>query len=112
MSRSSWTWTSSPQSAGGPRAGEIGGGTRSAKRSRNSGRRELDDAVGSRPRELPRATRADPVGRLVPGQDVTDATDAAVWAADHGEPLQCEWRPGARAQQVFEGLTIDTHVGR
>jgi hypothetical protein len=31
-------------------------------------------------------------------QHVTDATDAAVRAADHGEPLQREGRPGAIPQ--------------
>ena len=46
-------------------------------------RRELDDAVGSRPRGLPPTTPPDPVGCLVSGQHVTDATDAAVWPADH-----------------------------
>jgi hypothetical protein len=44
-------------------------------------RLELDDAVGSRQRGLPRATPPDPVGRLVSGQHVKDATVAAVWAA-------------------------------
>jgi hypothetical protein len=34
----------------------------------------------------------------VSGEHVTDATDAAVWAADHGEPLQREGRPGAIPQ--------------
>jgi len=37
-------------------------------------------AVGARPRGLPPAPRADPVGRLVPWQHVADATDAAVCA--------------------------------
>jgi hypothetical protein len=41
-------------------------------------RRKFDDAIGSRPRGLPPATPPDPVGGFVPGQHVTDATDAAV----------------------------------
>ena len=55
--------------------------------------------------------RADPVGRLVPWQHVADATDAAVFAADHGEPLQREGRPGTVSQQVLERLTLDTPMG-
>ena len=47
-------------------------------------RRELDNAIGPRPRGLPRATPPDPVGRLVLRQHVTDASDPAVQAADHG----------------------------
>jgi len=38
-------------------------------------RRELDDAVRSRPRGLAAAAGADPVGRFVSGQHVTDARD-------------------------------------
>jgi len=37
-------------------------------------RRELDDAVGSRPRGLAAATPPDPVGRLVSRQHVADLT--------------------------------------
>ncbi len=43
-------------------------------------------------------------------QHVAHAGDAAVCAADHREPLQCEGRPGAIPQQVFERLTIDTQL--
>ena len=49
-------------------------------------RRELDDAVGPRPRGLAAAAGPDPVGGFVPREHVADADDAAVWAADHGEP--------------------------
>jgi hypothetical protein len=73
-------------------------------------RREFDRAVGARPRGLPPAPRADPVGRLVPWQHLADATDAAVFAADHGEPLQREGRPGTVSQQVLETLKIAQHV--
>ena len=66
-------------------------------------RRELDDAIGSRPRGLPPTTPPDPVGRLVPREHVADLGDAAGWAADHGESLEREGRPGAIPQQVFEG---------
>ena len=74
-------------------------------------RQESDDAVGPRACGLPPAPRADPVGRLVPWQHVADATDAAVFAADHGEPLQHEGRPGTVSQQVLERLTLDTQMG-
>jgi hypothetical protein len=71
---------------------------------------KLDDAVSARPRGLPPAPRADAVGRLVSGEHVADATDAAVFAADHGEPLQREGRPGTASQQVLETLKIARHV--
>ena len=75
-------------------------------------RRELYDTVNSRPRGLTPAAGADPVGRFVSREHVADADDAAVGVADHGEPFQGEWRPGAVPQQVFERLTRDTHLGR
>ena len=49
-------------------------------------RREVDDAIGPRPRGLAAATGSDPVGRLMSRQHVADADDAAVGVADHGEP--------------------------
>ena len=58
-------------------------------------RREFDDAAGVRPRGLPPAPRADPVGCLVPWQHAVDAPDAAIFTAPHGEPLQREGRTGA-----------------
>jgi hypothetical protein len=73
-------------------------------------RREFDDAVSTRPCGLPPASRADPVGRLVSGEHVADAGDAAVFAAHHGEPLQREGRPGTVSQQVLEALKIARHV--
>ncbi len=73
-------------------------------------RREFDDAVGTRAFGLPPAPRANPVGRLVSGEHVADAGDAAVFAAHHGEPFQCEGRPGTVSQQVLEGLTLDTQL--
>ena len=73
-------------------------------------RREFDDAVSARPRRLPPAPRADPVGRLVSGQHAADATDAAIFTAPHGEPLQREARPGTVSQQMLERLTIDTQL--
>jgi hypothetical protein len=76
-------------------------------------RREFDDAVGARPRGLPPAPRADPVGRPkddpASGEHVADAGDAAVFAADHGEPLQREGRTGTVSQQVLETLKITRH---
>ena len=71
-------------------------------------RREFDDASGSRPRGL--AAAADPVGRFVPGQHVADAGDPAVCTADHGEPLQREWRPGAVSEEMFEAPKIARHI--
>lgn len=73
-------------------------------------RREFDDAVGARACGLPPAPRADPVGRLVSGEHVADAGDAAVFAAHHGEPFQREGRPGTVSQQVLEALKIARHV--
>jgi len=74
-------------------------------------RREFDDAVSTRACGLPPAPRADPVGRLVSGEHVADAGDAAVFAAHHGEPFQREGRPGTVSQQVLERLTLDTQMG-
>ena len=56
-------------------------------------RRQFDHAVGSRPRLLPPASRADSVGGFVPGEHGADFGNAAVFAADHGEPLECEGWP-------------------
>ena len=71
---------------------------------------KLDDDAVARPCGLPPASRADPVGRLVSGEHVADAGDAAVFAAHHGEPFQREGRPGTVSQQVLERLTIDTQL--
>ena len=73
-------------------------------------RRELHDARSSRPRGLPAATGSDPVGRLVSGEHVADAGDAAVFAADHGEPLEREGGPGAVSEKMFETPKIAGHV--
>ena len=74
-------------------------------------RREFDDAVGARPRGLSPAPRADPVGRLVSGEHVADASDPAIFTAPHEEPFQREGRPGAIPQEVFQRLTLDTQMG-
>jgi len=71
---------------------------------------KLDDAAGAGACGLPPAPRADPVGRLVAGQHVADATDAAIFTAPHGEPLEREGGAGAVSQQVLERLTIDTQL--
>ena len=73
-------------------------------------RREFDQAVRAGPRGLPPTTPPDPVGRLVPREHVADSGCAAVWAANHGEPLKREWRPGTVSQQVFETLKITGHI--
>ena len=75
-------------------------------------RRELDDAARARPRGLAAAAGPDPVGGFVPWQHVADAGDPAVWAADHGEPMKREGRPGAVPEKVLKRLTIDTHLER
>jgi hypothetical protein len=75
-------------------------------------RREFDDAIGSRPRRLSAAARPDPVGGLVSREHVADADDAAVGVADHGEPLEREWRPGGVSEKVLKRLARDTHLGR
>ena len=72
--------------------------------------RKLNDAANARPCGLPPASRADPVVRLVSGEHVADAGDATVFAADQGEPLQRERRPGTVSQQVLETLKIARHV--
>jgi hypothetical protein len=68
-------------------------------------RRELDDAVSTRACGHPPAPRADPVGRPdgdpASGEHVADAGDAAVSAADQGEPLQREGRPGTVSQKML-----------
>ena len=69
-----------------------------------------DDAVGPRPRGLAAAARADPAGRLVPGEHVADTGDPAVWAADHGEPLQGEGWPGTVSQEMLQTDSLtNTH---
>ena len=56
--------------------------------------REFEDAIGPRARGLPPAPRANPVGCLVSREHVADFGCVAVFAADHGEPLQRKWRTG------------------
>jgi hypothetical protein len=73
-------------------------------------RRQLDDAVGPRPRGRPRTAPADPVGGFVPWQHVADSSDAAGGAGDRGESLESEGGPGAIPQQMFETLEIARHV--
>ncbi len=46
----------------------------------------------------------------MPREHVTDAGDAAVGVTDHGEPLECEGRPGAIPQQMLQALKIARHV--
>ncbi len=72
--------------------------------------RELDDAIGSRPRGLSAAAGPDPVGGFVSGQHITDAGDVAVWTASHGEPFEGKGWPGAVSKQVFQTLKIARHV--
>ena len=73
-------------------------------------RRELDDAARPRPRGLAAAARPDPVGGFVSGQHGADFGSTAVWAADHGEPLECEGGPGAVSEKMLETPNIARHV--
>jgi len=73
-------------------------------------RREVDDAIGPRPRGLAAASGSDPVGRLMSRQHVADASDLAICTAAHEESLEREGRPGTVSRQVFEALKIARHV--
>jgi hypothetical protein len=77
-------------------------------------RRELDDAIGSRPRGLPPTTPPDPVGGPngdpASGEHVADFGCAAVWGADHGEPFKREWWPGKGSEKVLKTPKIARHV--
>ena len=73
-------------------------------------RRELDDAAGPRLRGLSLSAWPDPVGGLVPGHHIADASDAAVGVADHGEPLECKRGPGTVPQEMLERLKVARHV--
>ena len=73
-------------------------------------RREFDAAIGPRPRGLAAAAGPDPVGGFVSGQHVADAGYSAVWAADHGEPLEGEGGPGTVSQEMLQTLKIARHV--
>ena len=65
-------------------------------------RREVDDAIGSRPGERSAAAGPDPVGRFVSREQRADADDAAAGVADHGEPFKRKGWPGAVPQKVFQ----------
>ena len=62
---------------------------------------KLDDAADARPRGLPPAPRANPVGRLVSREHVADAGDAAAPVTGYRESLERKRRPGAIPQQVL-----------
>jgi hypothetical protein len=61
-------------------------------------------------RHSERAAGADPVGGSVSGEHGADAGDAAVWAADHGEPIKREGGPCAVSQQVLETPKGTRHI--
>jgi len=88
-------------------------------------RREVDGAIGSRPRGLAAAAPPDPVGGFVSGQHVADFGYPAVWAAGkaevkhfqgfndppaddrfsvHGNSLALSGDGDARVEQTVEGL--------
>jgi len=73
-------------------------------------RRELHDAVGSRPcgRSLPAGP--DPAGGFVSWEHVADCDNAAVIIPDHRESFQREGRPGAVSQEMLEAFEIARHV--
>ena len=72
--------------------------------------REFDDTIGPRPGGPSAAAGANPGGGFVPGEHVADFGCAAVWAACHGESLECKAWPGAVSQEMFEALTLDTQL--
>ena len=59
----------------------------------------------ARRRGLSAAAWPDPVGGFVPRHHVADFGCAAVFVADHGEPLEREGGAGAVSQQMFQRLT-------
>ena len=73
-------------------------------------RRDVHDASGSRSRGLAAAAGPDPVGRLMSRQHVADAGDQTIWAAGDGQSFECERRPGAVPQQVFQTPKIAGHI--
>lgn len=73
-------------------------------------RRAFDDTAGSRPRGLPSAARAYPVGGFVSRQHVADASAAAVCTTPYGESFEREGGPGALPQQMFETPKITGRV--
>ena len=64
-------------------------------------RRELDDAIGPRPRGLAAAAGPDPVGGLVSGEHVADFGCVAACVAGHGESFEREGGPGAVSEKVL-----------
>ena len=86
------------------RRDEIGEPVRELKR------RELDDAIGPRPRGRSRWARTDPVGGLVSGEHVADFGCAAACVMCHRESLERKGWPGAIPQQVLQALKIARHV--
>ena len=62
-------------------------------------RRGFDDAARPKPRGLPSAAPADPVGSFVPVKHVADASDPAVCTARLGKSLERKRRPGTAPQE-------------
>ena len=60
-------------------------------------RRQLDDTTGPGLRRLPRASRANPVPALVPGQDVANPLRAVARAWHNRQPIERKRRPRAAA---------------
>ena len=73
-------------------------------------RRALDATVGPRSRGLPRSTGAEPVGGRLAREHGAAASDAAVWTADHGEPLERKRRPRTVPQRMLETPKGARHV--
>jgi hypothetical protein len=83
-SRSSWTWMSSPQSVGGPRAGETGGGSSGSPRYVRICRMGLGSRTGSPQQpEVAKSAKARD-GFALGKQSERDQPDvtAAVWALE------------------------------
>jgi hypothetical protein len=73
-------------------------------------RRQLDDTTGPGPRRLPRASRANPVPALVPGQDVANPLRAVARARHNRKPIERKGWPGTVTQQMLQALEVPRHV--
>ena len=73
-------------------------------------RRQLDDTTGPGPRRLSRASRANPVPALVPGQDVANPLRAVASARHNRKPIERKRRPGTVTQQMLQALEVPRHL--
>ena len=71
---------------------------------------QLDDTTGPMPRRLSRASRANPVPSLVPGQGVANSFGSVDRARHDRKPIQRKHWPGTVTQQIFQALEVLRHV--